>query len=64
MTKVAIMVPMPSEFKHYDITGAPMGSIWTCIPPCNIEGWTIVGQSGIGKVNMAVATTLMMENWP
>ena len=65
MTTIAIMVPMPSEFKHYDITGAPdcilQGHAFHRV---SIEGVdSIVGQSGIGKVNMAVATTLMMQHY-
>ena len=65
MTTVAIMVPMPSEFKHYDITGDP-DAVFNghAFHRVSIEGVNcIVGQSGIGKVNMAVATTLMMENY-
>ena len=65
MTTVAIMVPMPSEFKHYDITGNPDKILHGhAFHRVSIEGVNcIVGQSGIGKVNMAVATTLMMENY-
>ena len=65
MTTVAIMVPMPSEFKHYDITGTPdkilQGHAFHRVTIDGVD--CIVGQSGIGKVNMAVATTLMMENY-
>ena len=65
MTTVAIMVPMPSEFKHYDITGDPDAVLHGhAFHRVIIDGVNcIVGQSGIGKVNMAVATTLMMENY-
>ena len=65
MTTVAIMVPMPSEFKHYDISGEPdkvlNGHAFHRVIIDGVD--CIVGQSGIGKVNMAVATTLMMEHY-
>lgn len=62
---IAIMVPMPSEFEHYGITGQPDRTIaGHQFHRTTINGvQCIIGQSGIGKVNMATATTLMMENY-
>lgn len=62
---VGIMVPMPSEFHHYGIVQEPHGVLWGHhFHKVTINGvGCIVGQSGIGKVNMAVATTLMLDHY-
>ena len=62
---IGIMVPMPSEFQYYGIVGGPHAvlhghhfhKVTISGVPC------IVAQSGVGKVNMAVATTLMLEHY-
>lgn len=62
---IGIMVPMPSEFKHYGIQGKPDAVLHGHeFHRVMIHGvHCIVGQSGIGKVNMATATTLMLEKY-